>query len=302
MGRSKGQNIQTSIERIFQLISKLSGTRYYSVKELTEYFNCDENTIYRDKIIIENIGYDIERKDGKFKIKSYLDKNFKLGEAENKIVLSAIEAYKIPSTEKEIILKKLNHGNNILTPELLRIISQLDMIKTISYAIQQKRNIHIYQYQTTNPSSPLRDRIVIPLHYDENKQILQAYENNVVKNFRLSRMKGVDISEVMVDIDKKVKVHQIDPFGFAGELNNQIEFFMTDRATALISEEFPEVKTFIQSIVDPAFTHVIKVNVAGFEGIGRFVLGMMTEIKIIGDYHFKTYIQEKINKMTLLNS
>jgi hypothetical protein len=68
----------------------------------------------------------------------------------------------------------------------------------------------------------------------------------------------------------------------------------------LISEEFPEVRTFIQSIDDPLFTHAIKVNVAGFEGIGRFVLGMMTEIKIIGNDNFLTYIQEKINKMTLL--
>ena len=222
MGRTKGQNIQSSIERIFQLISKLSGTRYYSVKELIDFFDCDENTIYRDKIIVESIGYEIEKKEGKYKIKSYLDKNFRLGEAENKIVLSAIEAYKIPSTEKEVILKKLNHGNNILTPELLRIISQLDMIKIISSAIQNKRNIRIYQYQTTNPKSPVRDRIVTPLYYDENKQILQAYENSIVKNFRLSRMKSVDISEAMVDLDKSVKVPQIDPFGFAGELTSDI--------------------------------------------------------------------------------
>ena len=300
MGRSKGQNAKTTIERIFNLISKLSTSRFYSVKELSEYFDCDENTIYRDKNTILNLGYDLEEYSGKFKIKSYGNKNYKLDEGENRVLKSALEVYKMSSIEKEIILKKLNRDNVILTPELLNLLTQLEMVKSINYAIKHQRKITICHYQSTNPQSKSRDRHVVPLIYDENKQTFQAFEDHTIKNFRLSRMKDIAIGDPFDMRQTKWTIPQIDTFGIAGDLSQSIELLLTDRATSLMREEFQEVNTFIQKIDHQhAFTHMIKLKVAGYEGVGRFVLGMMTEIKIISNEGFKDYIKEKIINMTL---
>lgn len=299
MQKAKSRNAEKTIQKIFHLISRLSGTNYHTVKHLKEFLECDENTIYRYFEIIQNIGYELEKKNYSYKIVSFLDKKFNLTEQENKIIVSAVEALDRPEIEKKLLIRKLNYNNTIFTPDLFRLSRQLDMVRTTVYAIQNRRKIIIQNYKTTNPQSKIRDRLVLPLHYDEKRQILQALEEKVVKNFVLERMGGVFICEEEKEVIKAINIPQIDPFGIAGELKFEIELWMTDRATALIKEEYNDIEMYIKCGSNKEYTHVLKMRVAGFEGIGRFVLGMMTEIKVAGDGDFVKYLKGKIENMKI---
>jgi predicted DNA-binding transcriptional regulator YafY len=64
-------------------------------------------------------------------------------------------------------------------------------------------------------------------------------------------------------------------------------------ARNLLIEEYPLAEKHIKRKNDNSY--VFETEVAGFEGIGRFALGLIDEITIHHPESLKTYIKEKFN-------
>jgi hypothetical protein len=64
------------------------------------------------------------------------------------------------------------------------------------------------------------------------------------------------------------------------------------RAYLLLSEEFPLAVPYIEK---RETDYLFNGPVAGFEGVGRFVLGLMDEVKVKGPENFKTFLSKKLS-------
>jgi hypothetical protein len=92
--------------------------------------------------------------------------------------------------------------------------------------------------------------------------------------------------------------HKPDIFGFQSKsVNKEVELQMSMRAYLLLKEEYPMSAAFIQSIPDTG-KYYFKANVQSFKAPGRFVMGFLEEIQVIGSKEFVQYIQRTVQKNT----
>ena len=70
---------------------------------------------------------------------------------------------------------------------------------------------------------------------------------------------------------------------------------MSIRAAMLLMEEYPLAeKEMVQTSENE---WILKTNVCSFEGIGRFVIGLCDEIKVLESEPFKRFLSEKVGRL-----
>ena len=89
-----------------------------------------------------------------------------------------------------------------------------------------------------------------------------------------------------------------DIFGLSGDANTWITLKLTLRAYLLLREDYPLSIPYTEKKDDTNYTFYGPV--ANFEGIGRYVLGLLDEIEIESLVHFKQFIQQKIESQKLI--
>ena len=85
--------------------------------------------------------------------------------------------------------------------------------------------------------------------------------------------------------------NQTDIFGFNGDASTWVTLELSLRAYLLLREEFPLSLSFLTKEEDHYLFHG---PVANFEGVGRFTLGLIDEIRIVKPDNFITFIKNKI--------
>ena len=114
--------------------------------------------------------------------------------------------------------------------------------------------------------------------------------DKVSKQFKLDR-----IGEI-IHLDKKYEFQSLheskvtDIFGFSGDGQIWITLRLNMRAYLLMNEEFPLAIPYLEKDGD---AYVFHGPVANYEGIGRFVLGLIDELTIVAPEAFKTFIDGK---------
>jgi hypothetical protein len=90
--------------------------------------------------------------------------------------------------------------------------------------------------------------------------------------------------------------HKPDIFGFQGKsMDKEIEIEMSMRAYLLLKEEYPMSTAFIKPIPNTD-KYYFKANVQSFKAPGRFVMGFLEDIQVLGSIEFKRYIQRIVSK------
>ena len=84
-------------------------------------------------------------------------------------------------------------------------------------------------------------------------------------------------------------------FMFSGEQRYPVTLRLGQPSHNLMIEEYPQSEQCITADSDGSWT--FHTDVVSFLGIGRFVLGLYDDIKIIGCQQFIDYIREKIRSM-----
>jgi len=99
--------------------------------------------------------------------------------------------------------------------------------------------------------------------------------------------------------DEQYKVQKPDPFGMNGKLHCKVTLRLKRRAARLLVGEYPECgfthpKSREPREQDADFT--INIAVIGFEGVGRFVLGLPEEATAEGPTEFAHYLEERMGR------
>ena len=165
-------------------------------------------------------------------------------------------------------------------------------------AIEQHKCVILHNYASSNSLS-VKDRHVEPFMFLGDEADIRAYEPSSDKNktYKISRISTVELLDKPWEHADKHKDAFTDMFLYSGEVRHHVRLLFDVSAYNFMQEEYPHARKFLIRHDD---THwFFETDVANYEGIGRFILGLYEHIEVQEDAGLKAYLKEKIRGMSL---
>jgi predicted DNA-binding transcriptional regulator YafY len=301
---------QHKILRVFKLISLLKKAPAKSTRTIAMMLDITERSVYRYIDLMAEIGFDIQKdKNNKYYISiddDGADEYFTLEEATliKELLLSTAQN----SALKDGILKKIFikseidlESNHIINANNSKVVSQ------INEAIAKKKQVELEKYFSAN-SNNISNRIIEPIKFTNNYQMLCAYEISSKKNkfFTIERIGSVLITDKNFEHVASHRFEQPDPFGFVNvdDQKLKVDLLLNLRAFVILKQEYPMVIPYIK-VDNKNKTYRLTLEVNNLKPVTRFVLGFLDEITVLGsdDFieHLRTFVGQlyEKNKKTL---
>ncbi|TRX03214.1 helix-turn-helix transcriptional regulator [Flavobacterium gawalongense] len=292
---------QAKFQKMLEVLLLLDCQYGRTISELSERFEISQRTVYRYLDTFKHVGFVIENSNGYFKI-----------DKENTTV-QEISSLLHFSEEEAFILSKAIHSiddNDELKIKLVKKLYSLydfdrvihaiakkeesENIYSLLQAIKQQKQVVLQSYKSGN-SKNIRDRIVEPIDFTINYTGVWCYdvEDGINKVFKTSRIKQVILLESSWKSKPKHKKGIIDIFRVQSFEPIVVSLELSLVAYNLIIEEYPLSEKYITKITDNLYR--LECEVGNFLGVGRFILGLLGEVKIIEPEALKDYVQERLN-------
>ncbi len=171
-------------------------------------------------------------------------------------------------------------------------------LSTLFFAQQEERVVILREYRSHN-SEAVADRIVEPfLFLSENSEV-RCYElsSGMNKTFKISRIKRVDVLDLLWSNKDKHKSFFTDLFHFSGDRRFRVKLLLGHFAMSLLLEECPTAEVQLELQNDGRY--LLDTEVCSFKGVGRFVLGLSDDIEVIDSPEFKQYLALRAKDLTL---
>ena len=296
---------EAKILRIFNLISLLKQKGGHTIEDLARDLGRDRRTMYRYLKLLEVIGYDVDSRDGRYFLVEAADmreRRFTDQEAQllNQRLVDVGDANPLVAS---IRLKMKLTSELVPLPHELRTMNQAQFIDRLQVAIQLGQRVRLVRYRTTN-TAEVRDRLVEPVALTDKFTQLIAMEvdKGEQRTFNLSRMQDVEILDEPCTLPPGDR--EPDLFGMAATDWQPVELLLTERAYQLLIREYPDAVPYClpaeagrskgETAGDgPRWAHRFQYKVRGYEGVGRFVMGLPTEVHVVAPDAFRTFVWEK---------
>ncbi len=285
--------------RVFSLIRLLKQRPGYTVHQLARTFDCDKRTVYRYFKLLEEIGYllDEDAQGRKFIFEAEPEQRAFFTAEETDLLRQALTTVEADSPLRESLRRKLYLTSDLipLADELLDM-HQARVVQRIGEALRQNRRVRLLRYQSTN-SGTVRDREVEPIQFSEDFATLNAVEveTGKLRTYKTRRIEDVVLLETPCCLEKPEEI--LDVFGMAGADWLPIELRLTTRAYRLLVEEHPGSRAFL--VPEPTtsdWLYRFRGLVRDFAGVGRFTMGLPTEIQVLGSEEFREFLREKVGR------
>jgi len=164
--------------------------------------------------------------------------------------------------------------------------------------MENEQQVVLENYSSAN-SKNVRNRIVEPFGFTTNYIQIWAYEASSSENklFKLSRIENVKISNTVWQNKDKHRKGHMDLFRISSFKQYPVKLKMGLRAATLLIEEYPLSERELIRITDNEW--ILQTNVCSFEGVGRFVTGLLEDIQIIDSPEFECFIRNKLKKFNI---
>jgi hypothetical protein len=93
--------------------------------------------------------------------------------------------------------------------------------------------------------------------------------------------------------EKEHKAGYMDIFRISSFEQTPVKLHMGLLSASLLKEEYPLSEKYLTKVNDNEW--LLETNVSNFEGVGRFILGLLDDIKIISPQKLKNFIYKKIS-------
>src|SRR5574344_187243 len=183
------------------------------------------------------------------------------------------------------------------------ILSNVDVNKqtaknigAIYDAIKEHRQVKICNYSSPH-SDTTSDRIVEPFLFLNGNEDVRCYElkSGMNKSFKVSRMGDVRLLDLLWSNESKHKQVYTDLFQFSGEERFPVKLRLGRLSYNILKEEYPKSEKYISQESDEYW--VFSTDVCSYKGVGRFVLGLFEDIKVLESPQFREYPKEKIDHL-----
>jgi proteasome accessory factor C len=290
---------QNRIYRVFQLINYLKAKPAKSIRSIMQFLDTSERTVYRYLDMLKDLGFRIERDGGnRIWITDNGDSTVPFTDQEVDYLEKLIKTTGKHSKIAESVLQKIRHSGELQTGANLMFKAHLGrLVEQISIAIVEGRQLLIKNYSSANTQT-ISNRVVEPMCFTDDYESVSAFEVKTKKNkyFNIERMSEVEVLESKMQYEQLHEFYKPDIFGFQGKsVNKEIEIQMSMRAYLLLNEEYPMSIPYIKHIPDTDEYH-FTAKVQSFKAPGRFVLGFLEDVNVLGSKDFIRYINRIVKK------
>ncbi len=286
--------------RLLTLLALLHKDVYWSVDRLAYRFGVTKRTIYRDLENFEELNFNVVKDEqNRYKISSHqIDYPLPEFEPDEYIFMREVLAsVKEDHPLREILLSKINE--NLETPvtgELNLGHHHYNIIQAIAQAIDQKSCLVFEDYYSLR-SDEVKDRLVLPMRFIRGMRYVLAYDvdEKQIRQFKLDRIGEVKSSKKKAAIGIQISQWNVDDFFMNGDKGFNVKIGLTARAANLLIEEYGVKKESLESVNNINYPYLYSKDVYGLEGVGRFVMGLLDQVKVYSPEKLKTYIRKKIS-------
>lgn len=163
-------------------------------------------------------------------------------------------------------------------------------------AMKDHKCVVLHNYASSN-SLTVRDRLVEPFMFLGEDTDVRAYEVESGRNktFKISRISIVEILDREWENVNKHRNAFTDMFMYSGEVRHHVLLRLDVSSYNCMQEEYPHSIFCLRPDDD---THwLFETDVANYEGIARFIMGLFDHIEVLEDDCLKKYLSDKIKVM-----
>ena len=212
-------------------------------------------------------------------------------------------------SEEEIINIWSNVFDNksvILEPQIKKKLIKLiglkieplkykDLITTFKDAIENNKKVFIKEYFSRDSGNEGSFKISpIYLDIDDRKVYARDQEKNNLRPFKFENIYGFKLTDEKAEpFTWKSEKENRDIFGFNStgtKINVHIEFDSFVRSQLI--RQFPKLEPFPKPLGNSKNRFEFKITVYDIAPIGRFIFGLISRIKILGNKEFKSKLEE----------
>ena len=163
-------------------------------------------------------------------------------------------------------------------------------IEALVSARKEKLQVVLRNYSSGH-SNVTRDRIVEPFDFTAEMIDVWAWDVDAGQNriFKIARIDEVEILPNSWQHESDHRRLNVDVFRMSGEGAIPIKLRLNTRAKDLLVEEFPMAD---KDIKKEGKTWLLDTTVTCLEGIGRFVIGLAADVKIVEGDELKEYVKK----------
>ncbi len=285
------------ISKLLRLMKLLTGNVSRTIDSLAKELGITPRTVYRYIDTIREAGFVVNKLYGNVYAMGKVARG--LSDFNKLIYFTEEEAY---------ITAKLIEGidnNNVLKRDLQRKLAcvydstsianyignaaNADNVEALVDAIKHKKQVVLKQYESAH-SNEAKDRRVEPIEFTANMIDIWAYdvENAEPRMFKVTRIHSVEETDTPWEFQAKHKVPKPDVFRMTGFLNEKIVLQLNTRAKSLLVEEYPLAE---RDLHREDGHWVLRTTVQALEGVGRFVIGLAADVKVVEGKKLVEYVR-----------
>ena len=281
----------------------MTGNNNYTVEDMAERLGISYRSVYRYIETFKDAGFVVQRKEGGIYKLGKESRYFKeisqlihfTGE-EAHIVNQLIEGLDNTNMLKQNLRKKLTSVYNCtsLAESVVEGKNAINVNRIIE-AINDQKQVILRSYASSH-TGVVRDRLVEPFGFTTNYVQIWCYEpeSGLNKLFNTARMESAEVLDTEWQHADKHHEGYIDIFRITGFEQKRVQLELGVMAHNLLTEEYPLATRDIKQIDDSHW--LLDTMVCDYVGIGRFVMGLSEDIKILTP-EFDEYIETTINRL-----
>ena len=294
---------QPKIERLLRLMKMLTANNRYTIDDLAEKLETSPRTIYRYIDTFREAGFVVKKSGNYIKLDKQspyfkdISQLVHFTDEEAHILKSAIESIDENNIIKQNLKSKLYsvYDYKILA-ECVTKGSNAKNVNNIVEAMENRKQIILKDYKSAN-SNHISDRIIEPYEFTTNYIQVWGYEveTGVNKIYKISRISEVQILDNDWEFADKHRTAYMDIFRFSSFEQYPVKLQLGLRAASLLIEEYPLAEKYLNKKSESEY--ILDINVCSFEGVGRFVLGLLDDIKVLHSPEFISFLKSRINML-----
>ena len=291
---------QPRVERTLRLMRLMSGNAYLTVEQLAKRLDTSTRSIYRYIDTFKTCGFAVEKIDDSiYRLISMpsgykdLQKLVYFSEEEARVLTYLIESLDETNSLKSSLYRKLCAVCDTKSiKEYSGTSKNAANVQALGNAMKDRKTVILKDYSSSS-SGTVRDRVVEPFEFTNNHIDIWAYdcEKKDVRLFKIARIGWVDILPIDWQHGDEHDKGYLDAFRMQGKTQTHVRLEMTLRARNLLCEEFPLA---IPDVTEKDGKFFFDSMVTHMEGVGRFVIGLMGDIRVLDSPELVAYINDYI--------
>ncbi|MBB3186009.1 helix-turn-helix transcriptional regulator [Microbacter margulisiae] len=291
--------IQLTLEHALHFMMLAIGTRFYTRKEIAQYIKCSERSVYRYIETFRTQGFIINTENGFVRIDKStpyfkdLTRMISFSNPEAGLLKQALGGVHDNNMLKAQLIRKLTPYNFKQIAEVVVREKNAQIIDQLSEAIDNQQQVILHNYHSAN-SKEVRDRLVEPFQFSTNFIQVWAYEpeSGTNKLFKTDRITSVTVLDTPWRHASLHKADYMDIFRISSPQRLRVRLRLGLQSASLLREEYPTCEQCLTKINNNEW--ILDTEVCSYDGVGRFVIGLLHDIEILETKHFHSYIKKRV--------